>query len=171
MSEPGNYQLIRDTVKRLAKNVSYLEIGTCEGGSAAAAFSTDSIRLAVLIDTWGIECGGSGKGSPDHVVKLLGDAMRSTIIITGESKAVLPTLTHQFDLIFVDGDHSHEGCLSDMTNSLRLLAPGGIMLVDDLDNGAHTYLRKTVTDFAAANGLDMVTHAVHCGVAELRRKV
>ena len=37
----------------------------------------------------------------------------------------------QFDLINVDGDHSYEGCLKDMTNCWPLLRDGGIMIVDD----------------------------------------
>ena len=96
--------------------------------------------------------------------------MSEVLIISADSKIALPAMTREFDLIFVDGDHSAEGCSTDMDNSLRLLSPEGIMMVDDLDNEHHPYLRQVVTDFAASHKLRMTSHAVHAGVAELRRQ-
>lgn len=37
-----------------------------------------------------------------------------------------------YDLIHVDGDHSHEGCLHDMELCWPWVAPGGVMVVDDV---------------------------------------
>lgn len=167
-----------DLITRLARELSdantspihYLEIGTQEGGSANAAFESHCIGLAVLVDTWGVEYGGSGRNSPQHVVERLGpDRMRKTLIITGSSSQVIPTLLHKFDLIFVDGDHSEVGCLTDMTNCLPLLAPGGVMLVDDQDHPAHSYIRGITDKFAADNQLSINRHALTFGVAELRK--
>lgn len=175
MDEPQNYQLLRDMAIDLSKDnpISYLEIGTREGGSANAILNhpplLSRIYLAVLVDTWGDTYGGTGRGSPEHVLVLLGSAAKRCLIISGDSKAVLPTLSHSFDFIFVDGDHSAEGCQIDMENSLRLLSPKGVMLVDDIDNEQHTYLRELVARFASKHGLKFNTHAVHAGVAELRR--
>lgn len=35
------------------------------------------------------------------------------------------------DWIYVDGDHSYEGCLQDLQNSLRVVKSGGLILGDD----------------------------------------
>lgn len=37
----------------------------------------------------------------------------------------------QLDWIYVDGDHSYEGCLADLENALTVLKPGGILMGDD----------------------------------------
>ena len=37
----------------------------------------------------------------------------------------------ELDWIYVDGDHSYEGCLSDLENSLKAVKPGGLILGDD----------------------------------------
>ena len=35
------------------------------------------------------------------------------------------------DWIYIDGDHSYEGCLRDLENSLKVVKPGGLVLGDD----------------------------------------
>lgn len=171
MIECANYALLRKFANELAveDRISYLEIGANEGHSAASVMSTGAIDFAVLIDTWGREYGGTGRGNPNHVVELLKEQMRRTLIITGKSSDVLPTLTKKFDLIFVDADHTDFGCWGDMLRSLPLLADTGIMVVDDLDHPQHSYLRKTVERFAKKFNMSMETYDAHHGVAELRK--
>ena len=37
----------------------------------------------------------------------------------------------ELDWIYVDGDHSYEGCFKDLENSLKIVKPGGFILGDD----------------------------------------
>jgi len=37
----------------------------------------------------------------------------------------------ELDWIYIDGDHSYEGCFKDLENSLKIVKPGGIILGDD----------------------------------------
>jgi len=37
----------------------------------------------------------------------------------------------ELDWIYIDGDHSYEGCLQDLENSLKLVKSGGLILGDD----------------------------------------
>ena len=37
----------------------------------------------------------------------------------------------KLDWIYIDGDHSYEGCLRDLENSLKVVKPGGLILGDD----------------------------------------
>ena len=37
----------------------------------------------------------------------------------------------ELDWIYVDGDHSYEGCLRDLENSIKVVKPGGLILGDD----------------------------------------
>lgn len=56
-----------------------------------------------------------------------------TQILTN-SRAFDPTpYQGQMDLIFVDGDHTHEGVKSDTENAFKMLAPGGVIIWDDYD--------------------------------------
>jgi hypothetical protein len=41
-------------------------------------------------------------------------------------------LARTYDLVNVDGDHSYQGAYNDCSRTWPLLAPGGIMLVDDM---------------------------------------
>ena len=41
------------------------------------------------------------------------------------------TKPEKLDWIYVDGDHSYEGCLRDLENSLKVVKPGGIIMGDD----------------------------------------
>jgi predicted O-methyltransferase YrrM len=41
-------------------------------------------------------------------------------------------LARRYDLINIDGDHSYEGACRDIENTWPLLAPGGLMLIDDI---------------------------------------
>lgn len=170
----SNHDLIRD----LAFG-HYLEIGVNVGDSLIAALEA-GVELAVGIDTWGDHYGGEGKGSPDYVLSRLTPIGRSkTILLTGDSKSMLPRLSHAFTCILVDGDHSPEGLLSDLTLTLPLLMRESSqiypntrskMIVDDLDHPAHPYIRNIVLDFAKQNGFDVDIHLVHTGMAVLHWK-
>ena len=55
-------------------------------------------------------------------------------VLRGPSDKILPVLHHeQFDLIFIDGDHSYQGLSNDMCNSAPLLKEGGVLCGDDLE--------------------------------------
>lgn len=45
-----------------------------------------------------------------------------------------------FDLIYIDGDHSFYGAYSDLKNTIKLLAPGGVLVFDDRAHPRHYYL-------------------------------
>lgn len=52
------------------------------------------------------------------------------------SHLYLPTLPlNTFDLVYVDGQHTYNACLADMCTVYTLLAPDGIMFVDDIEIG------------------------------------
>lgn len=55
--------------------------------------------------------------------------------ITGDSGNELLNLQYAnktFDLVMVDGDHSYDGCISDLRLSWGMLKQGGSLLIDDV---------------------------------------
>ena len=45
-----------------------------------------------------------------------------------------PTLTHQYDVVHVDGGHNEHCISNDMVNADRLVRPNGIVIVDDTND-------------------------------------
>ena len=175
---PTNAKNTHDLLTIIASSVSsnarrpidYLEIGVREGDSMKVMLENENIRIAVGVDTWGSDAGGTGRGSPDHIPSILGEGMDRVILITGSSHDILPGLRHLFDMIYIDGDHSEAGAVLDLTDCLRLLKPDGVIVADDADHPLHSYLRGVIQKWAEANGLALAFHGCGYGVAEMRRK-
>lgn len=68
----------------------------------------------------------------DYVQKLFPNRFT---FLRGDSKDVVPRLDHhQFDLIHIDGDHSLEGAVADIHNTLRISSVGHtVIILDDTD--------------------------------------
>lgn len=135
--------------------VKYLEIGTSWGGSLIHTLAAKHPKEITVIDTWGETDGGTGYGNSKHITTLLAALhyVGKTTILTGSSHALLPTLRGQtYDLILVDGDHTANGGLQDLRDCWPLLAPGGLMLFDDICNDSHTYLLDVFDRFTKECG-------------------
>lgn len=65
----------------------------------------------------------------------------------------------QFDFVLVDGDHSYNGCLSDIKAWWPLIKHGGILAGDDLKRGRHPLhhwgVNQAVDEFCAENDLTL----------------
>lgn len=143
---------------RLLPARSYLEVGVRDGCSLWVVLEANSLigRLA-LADDWGTAHGGTGRGSHEHVARLLRDISWSgrTVWLDGRSQETLPALrmrvpTPKFDLVHVDGDHSYGGALVDLRNCWPLTQRA--MVVHDVDLVAE--VRRAVEDFAAEINLE-----------------
>lgn len=154
---------------RLGRQIDYLEIGVQEGIGICDVLSIGCVRIAVGIDTWGGNYGGTGRGNPDHVVSRLEKKAVNAILLTGNSPDVLRGMRHPFDVILVDGDHSEAGCIADLNAAAPLMTPYGVMLVDDLNHIAHPYLNGATQRWAAQNRMKFQFHDAAWGVGELTR--
>jgi predicted O-methyltransferase YrrM len=114
-----------------------LEIGTRTGLSIAALLSAyqdfSGVRVC-LFDLF-----DDGLACPDLVRKHLEHLAIPTGFIefyTGDSRVTVPEFkrgnTDLFDYILCDGGHSVEVLSVDLENVVDLLAPGGVLVVDDL---------------------------------------
>ena len=52
----------------------------------------------------------------------------------------------KLDWIYVDGDHSYQGCLTDLENSLKVVNPGGMIMGDDYYWSGARYGKEGVTN-------------------------
>ena len=74
----------------------------------------------------------------------VGDNVR---LLIGDSQHGLFSGIGPYDLLFIDGDHSYEGCTADLESHFSSLAPGGhVLLHDSYDDGALD-VQQAVIDF------------------------
>lgn len=80
----------------------------------------------------------SVEATMSHLQAMLGAEISGRIeLFEGFSHDVLPALVddeRQYDLIFIDGGHSHEAVSSDWRDCQRLVAPRGTIVFDDFPN-------------------------------------
>lgn len=106
--------------------------GTCISNLLSAYRTTAVIDRIVLNDIW-----SDGFASPE-IVKMnlralnLGDVIPKIEFIVGDSRVEVPKITGLFDYILVDGDHDKKAALADLDNVIRLCAPGGVIVFDDI---------------------------------------
>lgn len=149
----GLYSQLRALCLSLRPKV-YLEIGVNDGASLRAVLdSANTLERLILCDNWCGYYGGSGRGSHAHLLPTLQSFNGRVDWLDGDSRVLIPAISERnfADLILVDGDHSAEGCRADMENSLPLLSPEGVMVVDDLDHPPHPYLHAVFDRFCSSH--------------------
>lgn len=123
-------------LEKLKDNEIYLEIGVDKG---------KSLRVArTILPPEVVVCGVDLRPDP-HVER--------TRFFQGDSKEIARTWPlWKVSVLFVDGDHSYEGCKADITSWLPHMKHGGVMLFHDCDESSPGVL-WAVSEF-------VYTHAV-----------
>lgn len=132
------------------KNI--MEIGSRTGLSLcqllSAYMDVSDVRV-VLFDLW-----NDGLSTPDLIKKHLNHLGLHTKLIEfyqGDSRYTVPTFietnTDKFDWILVDGDHSPDGAMTDLENSVKLVAKGGVIVFDDIREFDGIVLMPTWQEF------------------------
>jgi len=103
--------------KRNLRMIRYLEIGVAHGYTFQAIKSDFKIGVDPF---------------PKSRIK---KSLENYKIIPKTSDNFFESNEEKFDLIFIDGMHTFRQTYSDILNSLNCLAPGGVLLVDDVIPG------------------------------------
>lgn len=118
----------------------YMEIGVRRGRSLAAAYTACPSLKSVGFDLWLADYAGASNEGELFVRREVAQATDDADMefITGNSRETVPDYLNRpacpdgFDMITVDGDHRVEGARIDLENTLPKIAPGGILLFDDI---------------------------------------
>lgn len=167
------HRIIADAVimqaAKLGRLVDYIEVGVLTGNSAEAVLQTWKVRHAQLIDDWSLHYNGQPQ-TREMVEERLSIYNGLFLITDGDSRRIVPSLAGHFDVGFVDGDHSTDGCRIDCENMLRVIREDGVMFVHDVANPSFE-LREVVIDFADRFGLSVEFHDCMNGLAEIRKEL
>lgn len=132
---------------KLHKPANYLEIGVRRGRSCAVVARGNPEVNIVACDMWMGNYAGMENPGPDFVRSelVLHGHTGQLVFLNGDSHALMPKFFNSqpkmlFDLITVDGDHSEEGAYADLCTVIDRLAPGGILVFDDIAHPQHPYL-------------------------------
>ncbi len=140
----------------------FLEIGSWEGRSASWFLDTFPESTIVCVDTF--------QGSEEHHDAKLDVAgvkgrfhqnmsrfgTRVTVLEGPSWRKLFDLRPESFDCVYVDGSHTEHDTLSDLVMGYHLLAPGGILLVDDYNQPEFPGIRRAVDSFASAFGVQCV---------------
>lgn len=136
-------------VEKLKLGQTYLEIGVDKGKSLSIA------RMVAEedVNVYGIDLQS-------------GPAVEGTIFIQGDSREI--KIPRKVDVLFVDGDHSYEGCKADIDNWYPQMAENGVMLFHDADETSPGVV-KAIKEFVKEKGLDVYFHPdQRCSMARIR---
>jgi predicted O-methyltransferase YrrM len=133
------------------RSLRILEIGSWEGRSALFFLNFFPHSTIVCVDTFV----GSSEETHRYLLKEglaiegcfdrnLADYARRVEKIKNRSAPALERMIaegRKFDLIYIDGDHTYDGVMSDSTGAWGLVAAGGIIIWDDYRYG-HQFAPK-----------------------------
>jgi len=165
-----------ETWKRIPKDSVGIEIGVWKGGSSEK-FLKRASHLH-LVDSWSPVAyensneHGNYENYLNRYAELVGsrdpadfqkfyDAIYQSVVDKFSKKSItihrmssaefFKQFNQQVDWVYVDADHSYEGCLHDLEGSLNVVRPGGIIFGDDYTNKPG--VRRAVDEFISRTGL------------------
>lgn len=139
-------------------DVNYLEIGSYVGSSASLMLENENVKKVFCIDPLILDkthyeglldqettlSKNLSKYSKERYSIHKGFSTSQTIISAFKSKL------NYFDLIFIDGDHSFSGVVSDFDNFKDHISHGGFVVFDDYYDYKHSPQVKSAVDYLAS---------------------
>jgi hypothetical protein len=158
-------------LSRLGKSPVGAELGVFRGALSRRLLTRTDLRL-IMVDSWG-DYRPTYEGSGDYCATMsdaekqnneeISDVHtrfaedRRRIIKSDTVAASAMVDDASLDFVFVDADHSYEGCRRDIDAWVGKLRPGGLLCGHDYDRtdlpNARWGVKQAVTEFAEARGL------------------
>ncbi len=136
--EVVNIWLVLAYLAKTTKLERYAELGVRRGFSMAIVGARRKEAELVGFDQWITDYAGAPNPGPDFVKsELLKVGHKGPVeLVTGDCAVTVPAYQPDFyfPLVLADADHSIDGVYRDIRNCLPLVAPGGFLVVDDLQD-------------------------------------
>jgi len=147
-----------------------VEIGRLHGGSTFLLACANA-----KVPIWSIEIKPEGDGALRELFARHGVGANVQLLVGDSQRDALPEIG-EFDLVFVDGNHSYAGCTADLNAFVPRLSPAGHVLLHDCYAGRQ--VQPAVIDYLAEHELDVVRspyiptahwHTSYGSIAHLRK--
>lgn len=142
-----------ETLYHLAKRSSegIVEIGRFNGGSTLLLATANTTVPIYSIDI---------DPQDDQLAKQLmtdNNVGSNVTLLVGDSRSNdLKSTIQAFDFIFIDGDHSYEGCTADIMNWFDRLSSGGIVAFHDCYSSETNAVYESVVDFSRHHNVSFI---------------
>lgn len=139
-------------VARLKDGQVYLEVGVDRGKSLSVA----RMVAGHGVEIWGVDLRDDPK-------------VKGTNFLQGDSGKMASVWTKKIHVLFIDGDHSYEGCKADIDSWYPHMAKDGVMLFHDCDASSPGVV-KAVEEFVASHDVKDVYYDPNqrCSMARIR---
>lgn len=143
-----------------------VELGTWQGASAVPVARSIARWGGSLtcVDTWAGELNVDG-GSEGGKAPLMMITCARAIVEAGLSNVrLIPSMTgpaskywsEPIDFLYVDADHSYNGCSADLEAWVRHVKPGGLIAGDDYEHPRYPGVKEAWDEFERMHDLDLV---------------
>lgn len=140
-----------NAVSKHFKLNNYLEIGVRRGRSLAQVVRYNPQVNVEAFDLWMANYAGFDNPGPKFVASEMSKFGHagSLTFHNGNSHVEIPKYfsdpccTREFDIIYVDGDHSYNGGLTDLRDVVEHVKAGGLIVFDDMYHPQHLDLFQT----------------------------
>lgn len=140
------------------KNPVFVNIGAGAGTSGLALREGCQRAKIYTVD---ISPGGPLGGMENEVNAFADTDLELPTQILGDSKEVGAIWKWgEIDLLFIDGDHSYEGCRGDLAAWLPHLKPGGWLLVHDYDGKFWPDVTRVMDELENQGSFGMVSRSI-----------
>lgn len=142
-------EVVLPEVAKLRPGQTYLEVGVDKGRSLALAREA----AVVGVDVFGVDLRADPK-------------IPQTYFIQGDSTKL--DFDREIDVLFIDGNHTYEGCKGDIDNWYPHMAKGGVMLFHDADETSPGVV-QAIEEFIKENNLKAwYSPNQRCSMARIR---
>jgi len=175
----------REVLQRLPEGAVGVEIGVFCGDMSARLLNDPKIDLLYMVDSWGSEHSQAYIDSGDfHASKTQEEqdnymglaklttsfaAQRREIIRSSSVDAAAQFPDHSLDFVFIDADHTYDGCMADIKAWAPKIRPGGLLCGHDYMNTDYPCfgVERAVDEYVATHGLTLELGDNYCWFTQL----
>jgi len=140
-----HHHVLADIADQFKGHINYLEIGAYSGASASLMIQRPNTTV-VSIDL--------GEPISPTICRIIVNKFAGEnkyVYLKGDSKDdeildIIKALYNEIDLLFIDGDHSHDAVIRDFLNYVPFVKKGGYIVFDDYQDSVHSPEVKKAVD-------------------------